>query len=144
MIIRRSIATPPPAPVTWDERWGTLEAGLVCCWLRGIEKAAEDPLVAAAALRGELPTLAWRGGVPRQIKARHKIGALNYLATWQGLRHEDLSIDTERSPKVTCTRFGVTVTFTGDVTQLFAAQGNSSETEDEDDEPLHATGSDLP
>lgn len=124
MIVRRSISARPPPAVTFEERWGDVERGLVCCWLRGIEKAEEDPALAAAALRGELPPLAWRGGIARPLKAKQRLGSHNYLATWQGLRGEDLVVDTESCPAWTCTRFGVTVTFTGDVARLLSADAD--------------------
>lgn len=143
MIVHRSIAAPPPQPESWDERWGDIERALVCCWLRGIDKAKESPQLAAAAARGELPPLVWRGGVGRQTKALHKIGSLNYLATWQGLRQEDLSVDPGSTPRWTCTRFGVTVTFTGDVARLLSAGAAEDFDEEDDLEPLHQTGGGL-
>ena len=65
-------------------------------------------------MKGELPPLGWKGGVERKLKAREKIGTLMYLAQWQGLRGEDLDIDTEAEPQHVCTRTGMRVIFTGD------------------------------
>lgn len=91
---------------------------MVACWLRGIEKAKEDPSLAAKAIAGELPTLAWKGGVEKKIKSRNKIGSMYYLATWQGLRGDDLNIDLGSEVVLTCTRTGVPVTFTQDIKKL--------------------------
>ncbi|BEP62324.1 hypothetical protein GmRootV213_28780 [Variovorax sp. V213] len=40
-------------------RWRGPDKGLICSWLRGVEKAKESPELAAQALRGELPSLPW-------------------------------------------------------------------------------------
>lgn len=74
--------------------------------------ARENPALKTAALAGELPLLPWRGGVDRALKKKTKLGAMYYLAMWQGLRGEDLDVDTEREVILTCSRYGVTVRFT--------------------------------
>ncbi len=58
--------------------------------------------------------LGWKGGVDRTLKKQEKFGALNYLAQWQGLRGEDLSIDTSQEYTLTCSRTGMVVIFTPD------------------------------
>lgn len=95
----------------FDERWNGPDHGLICCWLRGIAKAKESPALADKAKAGELPVLAWKGGVEKAIKSGAKFGSLNYLATWQGLRGEDLCVDLDRDAQLTCSRTGVTVVF---------------------------------
>ncbi|WP_201740770.1 hypothetical protein [Rhodoferax sp. TS-BS-61-7] len=95
------------------------DKGLIASWLRGIEKAKEEPALAAKARAGELPPLPWKGGVERAIKGS-KIGALHYLAAWQGLRGEDLDVDMNDEVSMTCTRTQVTVLFTGDLKKLLA------------------------
>jgi hypothetical protein len=122
MRVHCSISTPPSqAGLSWAQRWEGPDRGLISCWLRGIAIASERPQDAALALAGEFPSLPWKGGVPVALKARKKIGALEYLATWQGLRGADLDVELDAEVKLTCTRTGVTVTFTGDTNKLFAA-----------------------
>lgn len=50
----------------------------------------------------------------RELKNKHKVGTLFYLAQWQGLRGDDLDIEIGSEPVLTCTRTHVTVLFTGD------------------------------
>ena len=121
MLIEAKVDHPPAEPKDWDSRWEGPDKGLVVCWLRGLEKRREDPELAARATSGELPVLAWKGGVPKALKVKNKVGALLYLATWQGLRGEDLLIDTDREITLTCARFGVPVLFTGDTKRLLLA-----------------------
>lgn len=78
--------------------------------------------------------MAWKGGVPKALKVKNKIGALHYLATWQGLRGEDLTIDTDREISLTCTRYGVPVLFTGDTKKLLMAADSDLEVEDSGNE----------
>ena len=87
------------------------------CWVRGLEKARQQPELVEAAKRGEFPVLAWKGGGDA-IKAGKRLGALHYLATWQGLRGEDLNIDTDARATMTCARTGMVVTFTSDIAAL--------------------------
>jgi len=61
---------------------------------------------------------------------KKKFGSLNYLATWQGLRGEDLHIDVENEVSVACTRTRVLVTFTPDLAKL---DTGSSAADDEPD-----------
>ena len=63
----------------------------------------------------------WKGGSDKALKSGKRIGSLNYLATWQGLRGDDLDIDPDAAPALTCTRFQTKVTFTGDVQALALA-----------------------
>jgi hypothetical protein len=69
-------------------------------------------------MQGALPVLAWKGGCDRHIKTL-KTGSLLYLATWQGLRGEDLYIDTNSEPLMQCTSTGTKVVFTMDTKKLF-------------------------
>lgn len=115
-----------PAQLTWDERWEGPDRGLLCSWARGIEKARETPLLREQALRGELPSLAWKGGRNQAIKAGKRVGSLHYLAMWQGLRGDALNIDTEATVSLTCTRFQAMVTFTADEQALALAPGEES------------------
>lgn len=88
--------------------------GLIACWERGREKAIEEPELAAKAIVGQLVILPWKGGVEREIKKKEKYGTYRYLAMWQGLRGEDLDIDTSvDSPRV-CSVTGMKVIYTSD------------------------------
>lgn len=117
MNIRCSIDERPSLSNRWEKRWQSFDNGLICSWLRGIEKAGIEIELRDAAVKGELPLLAWKGGGP-SIKAGKRSGSLHYLATWQGLRGEDLSIDTVAGAVLTCTRTGMVVTFTDDLQAL--------------------------
>ena len=113
MKLERSLTEGSRAGLRWEQRWEGEDEGLIACWERGCEKRSEDPVIAAKALAGELPVLPWKGGVERTIKSS-KFGALRYLAMWQGLRGEDLSIDMTAEVELTCARTGVQVVFTPD------------------------------
>ena len=117
MNIRCSINERPLLSTHWETRWQGLDNGLLCSWLRGIEKAGTEIELRDAAVKGELPALAWKGGGP-SIKTGKRWGSLHYLATWQGLRGEDLSIDTVAGAVLTCTRTGMVVSFTDDLQAL--------------------------
>ncbi len=120
MLIQASVNNPPPFEHDFQKRINGPDKGLINAWLAGMNYVREYPDVAARAKAGELPVLPWRGGVDRAIKTRNKIGALQYVAMWQGLRHEDLHLDTEAEPVMVCQRTGVPVTFTLDIRKLFA------------------------
>lgn len=113
MLITRTIDTPIRAALSHADRWNAEDKGLIACWERGREKAVSNPDMAVKAKLGELVPLPWKGGIETAIKARKKTGTLFYYATWLGLRGDDLDIDTEATPSITCSRFGITVTFTG-------------------------------
>ncbi len=122
MIIRQDINTPPEMEEDWYKRWEGADQGLICAWLSGIAKATADPAMAERALNDELPVNGFRGGVDKPLKTKGKIGSLHYLAYWQGLRSDDLCIDQSAEPVLTCSRHGVTVTFTGNVSGLLTTQ----------------------
>ena len=133
MLVEAKVNYPPVAPDDWHARWEGPDKGLIVSWLRGLEKRLESPNLAARAMAGELPVLAWKGGVPKVLKLKNTIGALLYLATWQGLRGEDLLIDTDQEISLTCTRFNVPVLFTGDTKKLSMA----SDLELEEGDPVN-------
>ncbi len=114
MRITRSIAEPLRNTKSFDERWVSEHAGLITCWERGREKRHEDSELALKAGDGQLVVLPWKGGVEKSIKAKQKYGTYLYLAMWQGLRGEDLDIDTSKEAKLHCTRTGMDVVFTSD------------------------------
>jgi hypothetical protein len=107
---------------SFEEIWHGPDQGLICCWLRGLEKAKEDPALAEKARMGELPVLAWKGGVEKKLKSGVKVGSINYVATWQGLRGENLDIDFDADTELKCSRTGVKVTFTSSTDRLIATE----------------------
>ncbi|MSR59115.1 MAG: hypothetical protein EXS05_15965 [Planctomycetaceae bacterium] len=62
-----------------------------------------------------------------RLKKKQKYGSLYYLAMWQGLRGEDLNIDTGEEPVVQCTGTMMTVVFTSDVKKLASVEAESDE-----------------
>lgn len=111
MRLRRSIDQPIREGLSWNELWRGPDRGLIWCWERGRQKRVEEPELAARADKGELVVLAWKGGVEKKLKIEKKPGTLNYLATWQGLRAEDLDIALEDERLIVCSKTGQTVAF---------------------------------
>lgn len=82
MLIQCNANAPPDLTgASWEARWQGEDEGLIVCWLRGIEKARQQPDLAGIAKQGEFPALAWKGG-GEAIKAGKRLGSLHYLATW--------------------------------------------------------------
>jgi len=114
---QRSIREPLRTGLSPDVLWLAEDDGLIKCWELGREMAEKMPEVAEQASRGELPILMWKGGVEKELKIPEKFGTFRYLATWQGLRQEDLYIDPSQKIELTCTRTGVKVIYTPDSTK---------------------------
>lgn len=112
--IYRSNEEPNRKGLIWEELWKGSDNGLIACWERGRVKAADSPDLAESCKSGELPVLAWKGGVNKKIKGK-KYGSLFYLATWQGLREEDLNINPMEDVQMTCSKTGVKVIFTAKI-----------------------------
>jgi hypothetical protein len=125
MKIYRSIAEPIRECANWYQRWKSEDNGLIACWERGREKQIEDPSLAAQAANGQLVVLPWKGGVAKATKKGQMFGTLYYLAMWQGLRDEDLNIDTTKEIVLNCTATGMNVVFTGDTTKYAEKQTNN-------------------
>ena len=124
----RSINEPIREGLSWYELWKGPDSGLIWCWERGrqyqtettaewvwrrgkhvrLESPAER---AARAANGELVLDGWRGGVKEKLKVPVKAGTLSYLATWLGMRNEDLDIDLDEARIVVCSRTGQAVAF---------------------------------
>lgn len=121
MRIHRSITEPIRSGCTWDELWKAEDNGLIACWERGRQKSLEDPPLAEQAAIGHLVILPWKGGVEKAIKKKQKFGTLYYLAMWQGLRGEDLNIDTTQETALNCTATGMSVVFTNDMAKYAEA-----------------------
>lgn len=118
MRIYRSILEPIYEDPVYATRIEGHDKGLINSWHVGRKLAISDPDLSIRAKNGELPVLAVKGGVERKIN-RDKTGSLWYLASWLGLRGEDLDIDLDAEFELVCSRTGVRVVFTGDVSKLF-------------------------
>ena len=117
MKIHRPITEPIRKEGSWDERWKAEDRGLIACWECGRKYRVKNLSLAAQASSGQLVVLGWKGGVEKAIKKKQKFGTLYYLAMWQGLRGEDLSIDPNEEISLTCTVTGMTVVYTADMTK---------------------------
>jgi len=111
--IYRSIAEPLRTGLSWREMWLGPDNGLVYCWERGRQLIIESPESFERVSRGELIPLWWRGGVQKALKnpTMPKDGTHQYLATWLGMRQQDLEIDLDQSYCLTCSRTGQVVEF---------------------------------
>jgi hypothetical protein len=116
--LTRFIEEPIRPEMSWEETWKGDDYGLIKCWEVGRKIQRKRPDLAEAALRGELPPLPWTGGVESELKIKSKWGAMNYLAMWQGIRSEDLNVPLDADQSITCSRTGITVTFTRNTAQL--------------------------
>lgn len=123
MKVFRAISEPVRKDPTFDERWGSIELGLITSWEAGREMGLEKPELVEDAKVGRLMVLPWKGGVAKALKTTTKYGVFNYVAMWQGLRGENLNVDPEVEMTMTCTVMNVTVTYTSD----FAKYANSVE-----------------
>lgn len=118
MIVTYPASNPPPISDDYVNRMEGPDQGAINAWATGILKRADAPELAEMASAGELPVLPFRGGVETAIKTKTKVGHLLYVAMWQGLRGDDLYIDTESEISMTCTRTGVPVLYTMDFEKL--------------------------
>jgi hypothetical protein len=110
--LHRSISKQIRENLNWQQLWKGPDNGLIYCWGRGRQLSVEKPEIAARADNGELVMLWWRGGVEQKLKSNvTKYGTLNYLATWQGLRGEDLHIDIKSEFELVCSKTGQAVTY---------------------------------
>lgn len=112
--VKRRIEEPLRKELSYEEAWEGPDNGLIKCWEVGRARAEKSPALSDQCRQGELPVLGWKGGVSRTLVKLEKFGALNYLAQWQGLRGEDLDIDTTQETTLTCTKTGMIVIFTPD------------------------------
>ena len=116
--ISRKFTEPDRGELDYDERWKGDDGGLITCWENGRRWRQDKPGLADRAMKGELPVLAWKGGIGDDIKCNNelkaKYGALYYLAKLQGLSGLDLDIDPSAEIPVMCSRTGWLVVFTGD------------------------------
>ena len=113
--IVRSKNEPAREGLSTDELWHGSDNGLIWCWERGRQKRLEDPELASRAEHGQLPILAWKGGVEKKGKLEHKPGSFQYLATWQGLRNEALNIPLDAEQVIVCSRTHQAVLFSSTI-----------------------------
>lgn len=127
MLVKVENAFPPDPQNDFELRINGPDKGLISAYLAGLTMAnsTPPPPEVAAALRDELPVLPFKGGVEKATKAKSKVGALQYLAMWHGLRGDDLVLDTEREPQRTCSKTGTTVLFTLNTERLLALPGGA-------------------
>ena len=114
---RRSMSEPIRTGLSSSEYWLAEDRGLIKCWELGRKYSVTRPAFAASAKRGELPIWNFKGGVEKPLNNPLKYGSFRYLAMWQGLRNEDLDIDTTRIVEIICSRTGVKMIFTVDATR---------------------------
>ncbi len=117
----RSIEEPIRKNLSWEELWKSFDNGLIACWERGREKALGNSELSQSCKNGELPVLVWKGGVDKKIKGK-KYGSLFYLATWQGLRGENLNINHHQDTSITCTKTKVEIIFTSNLLSYETSQ----------------------
>lgn len=110
--IFRDISEPIRTGVTHDEYWNDSDKGLIKCWEVGRALRDKNSVLKAQCEAGELPVLGWKGGLSPTDKKNKKFGSLKYLAQWQGIRGENLSINDNIETTITCSRTGTLVTFT--------------------------------
>lgn len=130
-LIHRSISEPERIGLDWNAAWQGPDRGLITCWETGRKLAIQIPELAEHCRAGELPPLNWKGGVARTLKKKDKTGSLHYLAQWQGLRGDDLSVDLDAEITLTCTKTGMVITYTGDISKL-ADQHSDTDNEEGD------------
>lgn len=109
--IFREISEPIRIGLSHDEYWGGADGGLITCWEVGRGLGESNPDLRLKCEAGELPVLGWKGGVGLVDKKIKKIGSLKYLAQWQGIRGENLSINTSIETTIICSKTGSTVVF---------------------------------
>jgi len=111
MKISCAINEPIREGLSWHERWDADDNGLIACWENGRELAIRNPKKAEQAKNGELIRFGWTGGVSEKLKADVFHGSLFYLAKWQGLRGDDLSINVYGNTYLKCTKTGQVVKY---------------------------------
>ena len=90
--LQRSMGIPVRQRLTYRERWDGADKGLIWCWEDGRLQGIASPVIAELAQSGELVSLSW------------KKGSLQYLATWQGIRGDDLDVLLDGECRLTCSK----------------------------------------
>ena len=140
--IIRKFTEPDRGEMDYDGRWKGDDGGLITCWENGRKWRQDKPGLADRAMKGELPVLAWKGGIGDDINCdnelKAKYGALYYLAKLQGLSGLDLDIDPSAEIPLMCSRTGWLVVFTGDSNKYDKALGMGNALE-----ICHTTGKEI-
>ena len=84
MQVKRSITVKIRDFVDMEHRWRSSDKGLIWCWERGRQMSEEDPELASRARNGELMVLAWKGGVPPELRAQKRKEHLVILLSGRG------------------------------------------------------------
>lgn len=100
---------------TWAEKWSGKDCGLITCWEIGRKMANSDEVLVNNVKNNELPILPWKGGFVKTLSNQtNKFAPYYYLAMWQGIRGDDLNIDTSIELSMTCSKTNMTSVFTID------------------------------
>ncbi len=118
MQFKREFSEPKRTNLSYAEAWEGDDVGIISAWERGREKRNEDLELTQKVLQGELVELPWKGGIDKPIKSKTKYGSLLYLAMLQGIKGENLQIETEIEVVFVCSRTGTPVTFTSNLNKL--------------------------
>lgn len=108
--LRRSFDEPDRTGLSYDDTWHASDKSLIKCWEVGRQLRIRASELAARAVDGQLVALPWKGGtghlnkLAADISPPAKYGTLRYLAMWQGLRGDDLSIDLDSQVTIICSR----------------------------------------
>jgi len=114
--IKRSIETNIRTSPTFEERWRGQDQGMITAWEVGRKRAIENPELKNATLNNELPVLGYIGGYEKTLSIKFKYAPFHYLAEWQGLRGDDLDIDSIRDEGkvIVCSKTNMKTIFTLD------------------------------
>ena len=110
--VQRSIKEPmrDRLRMTVEQLWRQEDHGVICTWEHGRQMRIDNPDLAKRAKAGELVPLGWKGGVKKKLQNNAEIeGCIWYLATWQGIRNEDLDVDMVNRCQLVCSRTGQVV-----------------------------------
>lgn len=118
MQLTREFNEPKRTNLSYAEAWEGEDLGIISAWERGREKRKEDLDLTQKVMQGELVELPWKGGVDKPIKSKIKYGSLLYLAMLQGIKGENLQIETEIEVILICSSTGTPVTFTANLKKL--------------------------
>lgn len=118
MHAKRSISEPLRYRPDFDTRWRREDGGLITAWETGRKRAIEHPELAEAARNGALPRMDFDGGHDAALSnSAFKYGTMHYLAQLQGLKGEDLDVDSQRDEglQLRCEATGMLTIFTADM-----------------------------
>ena len=120
MRVAENIATPIRTGLSFEQLFRQEDKGLIKAWEIGRVRATKNPDEGTRAKQGQLLPLIYQGGFAKKLKETNKMGTMHYLAMWQGLRGENLDLDTELRVTLTCTKFQIVVTYSFDPKEYLA------------------------